>query len=529
MSEMNQEVSVNEVKEDRVAGKEILRMVNVSKHFAQVVANEDVNLTVVEGEVHALLGENGAGKSTLMNVLYGLYAPSAGEVYYKGEKVEIHSPGQAINLGIGMVHQHFMLIPALSAIENVVLGYEGNGTVLDLKAAAKTFSDMSKQYGMAIDPWMRVEQLSVGQQQRLEILKALYRDAELLILDEPTAVLTPQEVENLFDIIRQLTKEGKTIIFISHKLNEIMTICDRCTVLRNGRVAAEGLPVKDIKNANQLAELMVGQTVNLKTDKSVAKPGEVVLQVKNVSALNDRKLQALNDVSFEIRAGEILGVAGVDGNGQSELVKVLTGLIPASEGQVRISGVDCINKSPKQILEHGVSHIPEDRQKMGMIAAMNLRENICLMEYDRMPYSGKGGLLRWSWIDEHSRELCSKYQVRTPGVQELAGNLSGGNQQKLVVGRELDREPKLLIAVHPSRGLDIGATKYIQSRIVEERDRGAAVLLVSTELDEVMNLSDRIIVLYEGEIMGMIEQKDADRNALGLLMAGIKNNEAQAG
>ena len=506
---------------------ELLQMVNISKHFGSVIANSNVDLTVKAGEVHALLGENGAGKSTLMNVLYGLYAQTEGEVYYKGEKVDIRTPGQAIALGIGMVHQHFMLIPALSVIENVVLGYEGNGAVLDLKKAAREFTEMSRQYGMEIDPWMRVEQLTVGQQQRLEILKALYRNAELLILDEPTAVLTPQEVDSLFAIIRRLTSEGKTIIFISHKLAEIMTICDRCTVLRLGRVVAEGMQVSEIVDAQQLAELMVGQAVNLKTDKSDATTGHTVLQVKGVSALNERKLEALRDVTFEIKAGEILGVAGVDGNGQSELVKCITGLLPVTSGSIEIEGVECANKQPKQILKQGVAHIPEDRQKMGMVSAMNLRENLCLMEYDHEPYSSKAGFLRWSWIDKHSRELCQRYQVRTPGVTELAGNLSGGNQQKLVVGRELDREPSLLIAVHPSRGLDIGATKYIQSRIVQERDRGAAVLLVSTELDEVMDLSDRILVIYEGKVMGIIAQKDADRKQLGLLMAGMRNGNGE--
>lgn len=501
---------------------DLLKMVNISKHFGPVIANSNVNLTIEAGEVHALLGENGAGKSTLMNILYGLYTQTEGDVYYKGEPVVIKSPGHAIDLGIGMVHQHFMLVPALSAIENVVLGYAGNGPVLDLKDAAAKFTEMGKRYGMEIDPWTRVEQLSVGQQQRLEILKALYRNAELLILDEPTAVLTPQEVESLFEIIRQLTKEGKTIIFISHKLGEIMAICDRCTVLRHGHIAAEGLPVSEIENPQQLAELMVGQSVNLRTAKQESKPGKPVLQVKGISAVNERKVRALSDVSFEIREGEILGIAGVDGNGQSELVKCIAGLMEITAGSVEIEGVDVTNKSPKEILAHHVAHIPEDRHKMGMIAAMNLRENLTLMEYDHEPFSGKGGFMRWSWIDEHSRELCAKYQVRTPGITELAGNLSGGNQQKLVVGRELDREPRLIFAVHPSRGLDIGATKYIQSRIIEERDRGAAVLLVSTELDEVMDLSDRILVIYEGEVMGIIDQKDAERNQLGLLMAGIR-------
>ena len=497
----------------------LLEMRHVTKQFGCVIANEDVNLTVERGEVHALLGENGAGKSTLMNILYGMYAQSAGEIYYNGAKVHIRDPKQAIELGIGMVHQHFMLIPALTAIENVVLGYSGNKEVLDLKAAAAQFTEMAKRYHMHIDPWTRVEQLSVGQQQRLEILKALYRNVDLLILDEPTAVLTPQEVEGLFSMIRQLTGEGKTVIFISHKLAEIMTICDRCTVLRLGKVAASGLPISQISDKSQLAALMVGQDVNLVTAKEEAKPERTVLTVEGLTCENSRKLIAVKDVSFTVRAGEIVGVCGVDGNGQSELVRAITGLLKPKSGKVMIDGEDCTNKSPRQILLHGVSHIPEDRHKMGMVAKMNIRENLTLMSYDQKPFS-KNGVLRWKWIDQHSTALCERYNVKTPNVAEFAGNLSGGNQQKFVVGRELDREPKLLIAVHPSRGLDIGATKYIQSRIVEERDRGAAVLLVSTELDEIMEISDRILVMYEGEVMGIVEQKDATRNGLGLMMAG---------
>ena len=504
----------------------LLEMRHVTKRFGYVVANEDVNLTVEQGEVHALLGENGAGKSTLMNILYGMYAQSEGEVYYHGKPARIRDPKQAIELGIGMVHQHFMLIPALSAIENVVLGYQGNKEVLDLKAAAKRFTEMAARYNMQIDPWMKVEQLSVGQQQRLEILKALYRNIDLLILDEPTAVLTPQEVEGLFDMIRQLTGEGKTVIFISHKLAEIMAICDRCTVLRLGRVVASGLPIKEITDKEHLAALMVGQDVNLVTAKETAKPGAEVLHVENLICLNSRKLKAVKDVSFSVRAGEIVGVCGVDGNGQSELIRAITGLLKPQSGKVIIGGADCTCKSPREILKHGVSHIPEDRHKMGMIAKMNLRENLTLMSYDQKPFSTHG-VLHWKWIDQHSTELCGRYNVKTPNVAEFAGNLSGGNQQKFVVGRELDRDPKLLIAVHPSRGLDIGATKYIQSRIVEERDRGAAVLLVSTELDEIMEISDRIIVLYEGEIMGIVDQKDATRNSLGLMMAG-ERKQAEA-
>ena len=497
----------------------LLEMRHVTKRFGPVVANSDVSLTVERGEVHALLGENGAGKSTLMNILYGMYAQSEGEVLYNGAPVRIKDPRQAIELGIGMVHQHFMLIPALTAIENVVLGYAGNREVLDLKEAARRFTEMAARYNMNIDPWCKVEQLSVGQQQRLEILKALFRNVELLILDEPTAVLTPQEVEGLFEMIRQLTKEGKTVIFISHKLGEIMTICDRCTVLRLGKVAAAGIPIADITDKQQLAALMVGQSVDLVVKKRDAEPSAVVLKVEGLSCLSARNLPAVRNVSFELRAGEILSVCGVDGNGQSELVKAICGLIKPTGGKIVIDGTDVAGKPPREVLKRGVSHIPEDRHKMGMIARMNIRENLTLMSYDQSPFSRRG-VIRWRWIDKHSAELCARYNVKTPSVSEFAGNLSGGNQQKFVVGRELDRKPRLLVAVHPSRGLDIGATKYIQSRIVEERDRGAAVLLVSTELDEILEMSDRILVVYEGEVMGIVNQKDATRNGLGLMMAG---------
>lgn len=496
-----------------------LEMKHVTKRFKSVVANDDVSLSVEKGEVHALLGENGAGKSTLMNILYGMYDQSEGEIYLQGKRVHIRDTKQAIELGIGMVHQHFMLIPALSVIENVILGLKENKMVLDLNTAAEKFKEMAKKYNMEIDPWARVENLSVGQQQRLEILKALYRNAELLILDEPTAVLTPQEVVGLFQMVRKLTSEGKTVIFISHKLAEIMEICDRCTVLRQGKVVAT-VSVKDVKNREELASLMVGKNVELVTQKKEAAVGEEILRVEKLSALSHDKHPVLTDVTFSLHAGEILGICGVDGNGQSELVKCITGLYKINSGMYFIKSVDCTHESPKEVLKHKVAHIPEDRHRMGMIKNMNIEENLILMCYDQAPFSQRG-LLRWKCIDDHCEMLCRTYNVKTPGIKEMAGNLSGGNQQKFVVGRELDREPDLLIAVHPSRGLDIGATKYIQSRIVEERDKGTAVLLVSTELDELMELSDRILVMYGGKVMGIVNQKDATREYLGKLMAGI--------
>ncbi|NLA71024.1 MAG: ABC transporter ATP-binding protein [Clostridiaceae bacterium] len=505
----------------------ILEMKNITKRFGPVVANDDVSFSVEQGEVHALLGENGAGKSTLMNILFGLYEQTSGEIYYKGEMINIRTPRDAIDCGIGMVHQHFMLIPAHSAIENVVLGYADNKQVLDLKSAAKSFTEMAERYHMNIDPWEKVGRMSVGQQQRLEILKALYRDVDTLILDEPTAVLTPQEVEGLFDVIRQLVAEGKTVIFISHKLPEILAICDRCTILRQGKVTAAGLEVKSIKNLNELAHLMVGRDVELVTAKTVSDPGEVVLNVENLNYTNDKGIHILKDVTFDVRAGEIVGICGVDGNGQSELIKCITGLLPPTSGKIEILGKDMAGKTAKQIMQEGTGHIPEDRQKMGMVGKMNVRENIAMVDNYQEPYSTRG-FLHWNWIDKHSRELVKKFSVKTPSVMEAAGNLSGGNQQKLVVGRELSREVNLLVAVHPSRGLDIGATKFIQTQIVDARDKGAAVLMVSTELDEILEIPDRVLVIYSGRILACLDQCDCSRNRLGLLMAGVEEESDQS-
>lgn len=504
----------------------ILEMKHITKRFASVIANEDVSLSIKKGEVHALLGENGAGKSTLMNCLYGMYGSYEGEIFFDGKPVHIQDPKQAIALGIGMVHQHFMLIPALSVIENVILGLSDNKQVLDLKEAANRFSELGKRYNMEIDPWMRVEQLSVGQQQRLEILKALYRDAKLLILDEPTAVLTPDEVDSLFDMMRKLTGEGHTVIFISHKLNEIMKICDRCTVLRLGKLAAT-VSISEVKNRQQLAALMVGREVELKTDKKPLNLQGERLNVEHLCCDNDRGLSMVKDVSFSVQGGEILGVCGVDGNGQSELIQCITGLRSPASGKITITGVDTTRFNPKKILDLDVSHIPEDRHKYGMVGSMSIEENLILVSYDKDRYSLRK-FLNWKWIADHSKEICNVFKVKTPTIKEKAINLSGGNQQKFVVGRELDRTPKLLIAVHPSRGLDIGATKYIQSQIVGQRDRGTAVLMVSTELDELIELSDRILVMYEGRVMGIVDQKNATRETLGPLMAGITEEEVHA-
>jgi simple sugar transport system ATP-binding protein len=497
-----------------------LEMRHIYKYFGGLCANEDVNLSVEKGEIHALLGENGAGKTTLMNILYGLYKQSAGEIFINGKPVYINEPKDAIANNIGMVHQHFMLIPALSVIENVVLGLKENKAVLDLKSAAESFSAMAKRFGMHIDPWVRAESLTVGQQQRLEILKALYRNASLLILDEPTAVLTPQEVRNLFSMIRELTKEGLTIIFISHKMPEIMEICDRCTIMRGGRVV-QTVNVSDIENRHELASMMVGYDLGISTEKKETVPGDVVLEVDNLNCIDSRKVQVLANINFSLRSGEIRGICGVDGNGQSELVRCITGLLPKTSGVVRIAGLDCTNAAPREILEYGISHIPEDRRKTGIVSTMSVNENLILMSRRYKDYA-RYGFLNNKWIRAHNATLCEDYNIRTTGIDEKIDNLSGGNQQKCVVGRELDRRPRLLIAMHPDRGLDVSAAKYIQEKIIKARDAGTAVLLVSTELEEIMDLSDRILVLYKGRIMDILNQREATINHLGLLMAGVQ-------
>ncbi len=501
-----------------------LELRHITKKFGSLVANDDISFFVEKGEIHALLGENGAGKSTLMNVLYGMYAQSSGEIWLDGKMLEIQSPRDAIEHGIGMVHQHFMLVQPLTVIENVVLGMdEAVKLKIDLKGAAERFEALASKYGMDISPWKTVSELTIGDQQRLEILKALYRESTLLILDEPTAVLTPQETAKLFELLHELTKDGLTIIFITHKLAEVMNICDRCSVLRQGRMI-KTLDVGDIDNFQQLAELMVGHEVDLVTHKSEAKAGEEVLRTEGLCYTDAHNVVRLDNISLSVHRGEIVGIAGVDGNGQSELVKSITGLIKPTAGRVFINGTDVTFKTTKEILRYKVSHIPEDRHKMAMVKQMTINENLILMNYDQYPQCSHG-LLNWKTITKNNKEICKKYDVKTPDVNEIADKLSGGNQQKFVVGRELDREPDLLVAVYPDRGLDIAATKYIQSRLVEERDRGAAVLLVSTELDEIMELSDRIIVLYKGKVIGEMPQKLAQRNKIGLLMAGVSLDE----
>ena len=503
-----------------------LEMKHIRKTFGATVANDDVNLSVERGEIHALLGENGAGKSTLMNILYGMYPADSGEITLDGKPLRLNGSRDAIARGIGMVHQHFMLIPEQTVIENVVLGGR-NPFVLDLKEQAKRFTDLAARYHMEIDPWSRVDQLSVGQQQRLEILKALYKKAELLILDEPTAVLTPQEVRELFRMMRRLTADGCTILFITHKLPEIMEVCTRCTILRQGRTV-HTLPVTPETDRRELAERMVGREVELSLEKSPARPGGEVLRVEGLRYVRPDGVEAVRDAAFSVRQGEIVGICGVDGNGQSELIRCVTGLLRPTAGRVSVLGRDCTGLDARSILRQGVAHIPEDRLSMAVVKEMTISENMILMGDDRPPVCRRG-LIDWKAVRRKAEEICRTYQVRMAGLDQEVRELSGGNQQKLVVGRELSQEPALLIAVHPSRGLDIGATKYIQNSILAARDRGAAVVMVSTELDEVMELSDRILVMFSGRIMADVPREEATREKLGAWMAGIEEEEEHLG
>ncbi|MBS3970489.1 MAG: ABC transporter ATP-binding protein [Clostridia bacterium] len=504
----------------------LLEMINVTKQFPGVLANDNVNFMVKKGEIHALLGENGAGKSTLMNILYGLYKQTSGQILINGEELEIASPNDAIKLGIGMVHQHFMLIPPLTVVENIILGLI-QGTFLNIKDSAKKITEISKQYGMNIDPYAKIWQLSVGQQQRVEIIKVLFRGAKLLILDEPTAVLTPQETTDLFKMIRRLAEEGHTIIFISHKLNEVKAISNRVTVLRRGKTVGTVQTVDITKD--ELARMMVGRNVCFKVDKVAAAPKQTILKVDNLTALNNKGLRALNNVSIEVRAGEIFGIAGVDGNGQSELVETITGLRKAISGNVYLNDKNITNLHPREILESKVSHIPEDRHRMGLVLGMTLKENFILQTHYKVPFSkGRFKFLDWKFIQEHSCKLIEEYDIRTPNENVLAQNLSGGNQQKLVLAREIFRDPDLLIAMHPTRGLDCGAIEFVHKKIVEQRDDNKAVLLVSTELDEIFALSDRIAVIYEGEIMGIVDPDKITIEEIGMMMAGSKAEQVGA-
>ena len=479
----------------------VLELRGITKQFPGVLANDHIDLDLRAREVHALLGENGAGKSTLMNILYGLYHPDEGEIRMRGERVTIGSPKEAIERGIGMVHQHFMLIPVMTVAENIVLADEPThaGGLLDYAAAEERVAELSRRFNFAIDPAARVEDITVGQQQRVEILKALYRDAGILILDEPTAVLTPQESGELFEILRSLREGGMSIIFISHKLNEVLDIADRISVLRRGR-KIETIP-REGATEDGLARLMVGREVLLRVDKSPPAPGEPLLQLHNLHVMDDRGLEAVRGVSFDVRAAEIVGLAGVDGNGQSELIDAITGLRRATSGTIRLGGREIERASTREILDQGVGHIPEDRHLRGLVLDFSLAENLALHEYRRSPDSRFGWLFPGRLV-ARARRLLREYDVRGGQPQTRAAALSGGNQQKVVIAREVSRDPSVLIAAQPTRGLDVGAIEFVHRRLVDQRDAGKAVLLVSLELEEVLSLSDRILVLYEGQIVG---------------------------
>ncbi|AAT55944.1 ABC transporter ATP-binding protein [Bacillus anthracis] len=499
----------------------VIEMNNITKVFPGIVANDDITLQVKQGEIHALLGENGAGKSTLMNVLFGLYQPEQGEIKIKGNPVKITNPNIANDLGIGMVHQHFMLVHNFTVTENIILGNEPkkNGKIA-VEEAAKEIKQLSEQYGLAVDPHAKIEDISVGMQQRVEILKTLYRGAEILIFDEPTAVLTPQEIHELIQIMKKLVQEGKSIILITHKLKEIMEVCDRCTIIRKGK----GIGTVNVAETDEhkLAELMVGRQVNFKTEKIEAKPKEEVLSIANLIVHDTRKLPAVKGLDLTVRAGEIVGIAGIDGNGQSELIEAITGLRKVESGSIAIKGKEITNWPVRRIT--GIGHIPEDRHKHGLVLDFSVRDNIVLQTYYKNPFSKKG-ILNFSKITQKAKALIEQFDVRTPSEQTLARALSGGNQQKAIIAREVDRNPDLLIAAQPTRGLDVGAIEFIHKKLIEQRDNGKAVLLLSLELDEILNVSDRVAVIYEGKIVAIVDAKETNEQQLGLLMAGGTGKE----
>lgn len=503
----------------------LLELKGITKRFPGVVANDHVDFELAPGEVHALLGENGAGKSTLMNILYGLYHPDEGEIRLRGEPLRIDSPRAAIDAGIGMVHQHFMLIPVMSVAENIVLAVEPRkGPFLDLNTANERVRDISKRFGLAVRPEAHIESISVGMQQRVEILKALYRGAEILILDEPTAVLTPQEAEELFQIIRSLQAEGKSIIFITHKLGEVLAIADRVTVLRRGKTI-ETVP-REGATEESLARLMVGREVLLRVEKKPSEPGEPVLSVEDLRVCDERGLEAVRGVSLQVRAGEIVGIAGVDGNGQSELIEAITGLRKPEAGRVAVDGEELADEGARDCLDAGVGHIPEDRQRRGLVLDFSLAENIALHDYREEPDS------KWGWLYPkrlvaRAVRLLKEFDVRGGGPKTPAASLSGGNQQKVILAREIDRNPKVLVAAQPTRGLDVGAIEFVHRRLVAERDEGRAILLVSFELEEILSLSDRILVLYEGQVVGEYSPEVSEEE-LGIAMTGGRKSEAAA-
>jgi ABC-type uncharacterized transport system ATPase subunit len=508
-----------------MADAPLLELKGITKRFPGVVANDHVDFELAKGEVHALLGENGAGKSTLMNILYGLYHPDEGEIWLNGQPRRISSPREAIDLGIGMVHQHFMLIPVMTVAENIVLAVEPHhGPLLDMDGAVERVREISERFGLAVTPEARIEEITVAQQQRVEILKALYRGADILILDEPTAVLTPQEARELFAVVQSLREEGKSIVFISHKLGEVIEIADRITVLRRGKTI-ETVP-REGATEEGLARLMVGREVLLRVEKTPATPGHPLLVVDGLTVVDDRGLEAVRGVSFEVRAGEIVGIAGVDGNGQTELIDALTGLRPVASGTIEVASEDVTNDSARECLDAGVGHIPEDRQVRGLVLDFSLAENLALHDYRKDPVSHLGWLYPRRMI-ARAKRLLTEFDVRGGGPQTPAGSLSGGNQQKVVVAREVARNPKVLVAAQPTRGLDVGAIEFVHRRLVQERDEQRAILLVSFELDEILSLSDRILVVYEGRVVAEYSP-DVSEEEIGLAMTGGGRERAAA-
>jgi len=499
-------------------------MHGICKAFPGVQANDHIDFQLEKGEIHALLGENGAGKTTLVNILYGLYRPDEGRILLNGQEIKINEPRDAITHGIGMVHQHFMLIPVFTVAENIILGTEitRNG-LLDRTNAARRIRDFSHEFGLDVDPDAYISDLSVGIQQRVEIVKALYREADILILDEPTAVLTPQEANELFSIMRSLSAQGKSIIFITHKLKEVFAVADRITVLRDGHVIGTTTPREATRS--KLATMMVGREVLLTVEKGPPKLGDVVLRIKDLKVKDDRLYMAVDGVNLEVRAGEILGVAGVQGNGQTELVEAITGLRRSVDGRIEILDRETTNASPRQVIESGVAHVPENRQKHGLVLSYPLVDNLVLCSYYRPPFA-HGMVMDNEAIDDYGRRLIAEFDIRTPSEYALAGTLSGGNRQKLIVAREFSRASKLVIAAQPTRGLDVGSIEFIHQRLVEQRDAGCGILLVSVELDEILSLSDRIAVLYKGKNIETLPAAEATPEHLGLLMAGIREEKA---
>ena len=497
----------------------VIEMKGITKKFGDFVANDNIDLVVHKGEIHALLGENGAGKSTLMNILYGLYEPTFGDIYLKGHKIEITNPSVAIKNGIGMVHQHFMLVETFTVVENIILGMETTNSigVVDIDKAIKEVGELSEKYGLYVDPKAKIHDITVGMQQRVEILKALYRGADILILDEPTSVLTPQEIEELMEIMKNLAEQGKTIIIITHKLREIKQVADYCTIIRRGK-KIDRVKVEEVTEED-LASMMVGRQVSFKVEKEEINRGDLVLKVEDLVIKDNRGLNAVTGLDLELYRGEILGIAGIDGNGQSEFIEGITGLRFIEKGNVILNGENITNHSPKDIIEKGMSTIPEDRQKTGLVLDFTVAENIILENYHKEPFAKKGRL-NHKGISDYAKELIEKFDIRPKDDKYITGELSGGNQQKVILAREISNDPDVLIAAQPTRGLDVGAIEYVHKYLVEQRDNGKAVLLISFELDEIMNVSDRIAVIFDGKIVGILDGKEADEKTLGYLMAG---------